>query len=78
MERSCFNEKQKESLDIVLRNTKRLDKIIFDFLEISRVEAARLKFRFIKTNLTNYINKMIKEMQDFMPEKNIKTIVNIK
>ncbi len=46
-----LTDKQKESLTIILRNTERLNKIIEDFLEISRIEAARLKFVFRKTNL---------------------------
>ncbi|MFH2027580.1 MAG: ATP-binding protein [Nanoarchaeota archaeon] len=67
-----LNEKQKAAADIVLRNTTRLDKIIVDFLEVSRIEAARLKFRFVKTNLTEHIDRLIQEMNGFMPEKNIK------
>jgi signal transduction histidine kinase/ABC-type amino acid transport substrate-binding protein len=72
-----LNEKQKGALDIVARNTKRLDSIIVDFLEISRIEAARLKFRFLKKDLTPYINRLVKEMEGFMPEKKIKFVVNI-
>jgi signal transduction histidine kinase len=71
-----LTKKQKESIEIVLRNTIRLDKIIEDFLEISRIEAARLKFRFIKTNLAEHINRLAEEMEGFMPEKNIKIITN--
>ena len=57
--------KQKKSLDIILRNTERLDKIIVDFLEISRIEAARLKFEFIKKNLESYIEMLTSEMKEF-------------
>ncbi len=66
-----LNGKQKESVDIVLRNTERLDRIIQDFLEISRIEAARLKFNFIKTNLEEYVRRVIEEMKAFMPENKI-------
>ncbi len=72
-----LNDKQKKSLDIVLRNTTRLDNIIVDFLEISRIEAARLKFNFIKTNLTEHINRLVEEMKGFMPEKNIEVVAKI-
>ncbi len=72
-----LNNKQKESVDIVLRNTSRLDSIILDFLEISRIEAARLKFRFIKANLADYIERLVKEMKGFLPEKNIEIITKI-
>lgn len=67
-----LNKKQKESLNIILRNTERLDKIISDFLEVSRIEAARLKFEFKKINPVEITKRIIKEMQGFMPEKEIK------
>jgi len=72
-----LNNKQKGSLDIVLRNTDRLDRIILDFLEISRIEAARLKFNFIKTNLIEHINRVVEEMKGFSPEKNIEVVLKI-
>jgi len=72
-----LNPKQKESLDVVLRNTERLDKIIVDFLEISRIEAARLKFDFKKVDLVKTINSIVEEMKGFMPEKKIKIEVEM-
>jgi signal transduction histidine kinase len=50
-----LNKKQKESLDIITRNSDRLDNIIVDFLEISRIEAARLKFNFKETDITQIL-----------------------
>ena len=50
-----LTKKQEESLEIVLRNAETLDKMIEDFLEISRIEAARLKFAFRKTDLKETI-----------------------
>jgi signal transduction histidine kinase len=72
-----LNKKQRESLDIVLRNTERLDRILLDFLEISRIEAARLKFNFIKTSLAPHIQRLITEMRAFFPEKKISLVANI-
>ena len=72
-----ISPKQRESLDIVLRNTERLDRIIQDFLEISRIEAARLKFKFIRTDIGNHVQRLVKEMQGFMPEKKIRIVANI-
>lgn len=66
-----LNSKQRESLSIVLNNTERLDKILLDFLEISRIEAARLKFNFIKVNLNDSVKELKKEMDAFLPEKKI-------
>jgi signal transduction histidine kinase len=67
-----LNKGQKEAADIILRNTERLDNIIVDFLDISRIEAARLKFDFKKTNLATPIERLIKETKSFMPEKKVK------
>jgi len=72
-----LTKEQKESLEIVERNTTRLDKIIMDFLEISRIEAARLKFNFIKADIIPYIKRLIAEMDGFMPEKKIKIELKI-
>ncbi|MFH1683002.1 MAG: HAMP domain-containing sensor histidine kinase [Candidatus Woesearchaeota archaeon] len=72
-----LNKKQKESVKIVLRNTERLDRIIQDFLEIARIEAARLKFKFVKTDLTEHISRLVEEMDGFLPEKEIKIVLKI-
>jgi len=65
-------KKQKEPLEIVLRNTERLDRIIVDMLEMSRIQAARLKFEFKRADLSDYIKKLPAEMASFMPEKKVK------
>jgi signal transduction histidine kinase len=70
-----INEKQKESLDVILRNTERLNKIIEDFLEISRIEAARLKFAFRKTDLQETVNETVQFMEGFAKQKKIKLVV---
>jgi signal transduction histidine kinase len=66
-----LTEKQKESLEIILRSAGRLDKIIEDFLEISRIEAARLKFAFRETNLQETIKETVGFMEGFAKEKHI-------
>jgi len=50
-----LSKSQKESVSIIIRNADRLDKIIVDFLEISRIEAARLKFDFKKIDLKQIV-----------------------
>jgi len=70
-----LTEKQKESLDVILRNAERLNKIIEDFLEVSRIEDARLKFTFRKTDLQETVKETVKFMEGFAKEKNIKLLV---
>ncbi len=68
---------QKESLNMIVRNAERLDKIISDFLEISRIEAARLKFDFKKTDLTETVDELVKFMEGFAREKHVSLEKNI-
>lgn len=72
-----LTKKQKESLEIVIRNAGRLDNIIVDFLEISRIEAARLRFNFRETNLVETVKDTAKFMEGFAKEKNIKLVVEV-
>jgi len=72
-----LNAEQRNALEIVLNNTERLDKIIVDFLEISRIEAARLKFNFVKADLTKMINLVVEEVKSFMPEKKLRIELDV-
>ena len=72
-----LTDKQQESVEIILRNAERLDKIIEDFLEVSRIEAARLNFSFRKTDLKETINETIGFLEGFAKEKNIKLVTDI-
>ena len=72
-----LNEKQKDSLGIIIRNADRLDNIIVDFLEISRIEAARLKFNFEETEIEKTVLEIVKFMEGFAKEKNIQLVTNI-
>jgi len=71
-----LSKSQKESVSIIIRNADRLDKIIVDFLEISRIEAARLKFDFKKIDLKQIVKDTTSFMKGFAKEKNIKLVAN--
>jgi signal transduction histidine kinase len=70
-------KKQKDSLGIVIRNADRLDKIILDFLDISRIEAARLRFNFQETDIAQLTWDTAKFMEGFAKKKNIELVVDI-
>jgi signal transduction histidine kinase len=72
-----LNKKQKDSIDIILRNTNRLDSIIQDILEVSRIETARLRFNYVRTDLKKETKDMIKLMKGFMSEKKIRIMSRI-
>ena len=64
-----LNAKQRSAMEMILRNADSLDKILADFLELSRIEAAHLKFVFVKTRIDEVIKDIIEEMKGVMPEK---------
>jgi len=66
-----LTSKQRETLMNILKNTERLNKIIEDFLEISRIESARLKFSFKKTDIRETVYETLNLMEGFAKEKNI-------
>ena len=72
-----LSKDQKKSLEIIMRNADRLDNIISDFLEISRIEAARLKFNFQETDIAQIVEETIDFMKAFAKEKNIKLTTQI-
>ena len=69
--------KQRETLMNILKNTERLNKIIEDFLEISRIESARLKFVFKKTDIRETVYETLNLMEGFAKEKNIQFTTDI-
>lgn len=66
-----LNESQRESVQMALRNVNRLDKIIFDFLEISRIEAARLKFNFVPMEIDKLLADVVEGIKYYLPQKNV-------
>jgi signal transduction histidine kinase len=72
-----LTKKQRETLMNILKNTERLNKIIEDFMEISRIEAARLKFSFKKTDLRDTVYETVNLMEGFAKEKNIQIITDM-
>jgi signal transduction histidine kinase len=73
-----LTEKQQQSLTVTLRNTERLNKIIEDFLEVSRIEAARLKFVFKQVNILDLLQETVRFMEGFAKEKNISLVIDTK
>jgi len=66
-----LGKKQKAAVETVLQNEEHLDRIINDFLELSRIEAAKLNFQFIKSDLVEPVRTLIGQMEQYLPEKNI-------
>lgn len=58
-ERGKITEEQRISLDMVLRNIKRLDILLSDILDIARMKAGKLKLEMKKENLSDCIKEII-------------------
>ena len=67
-----ISNEQKKALDIVLRNSNRLDALIQDILDISRLESGTMKFIPERTNVKNMVEQTIETMQSIADIKNIK------
>ncbi len=67
-----LTERQKNSIEIALRNLNRLDNLIADILDISRLEAGRIRMFFKPMNLNETVKEAIKMHDALAKEKNIK------
>ena len=67
-----INDEQKHALDIILRNSNRLDRLIQDILDISRLESGTMKFVTQKTDVIKMINEIAETMQSSADLKGIK------
>ncbi len=67
-----LNEKQEDSIEVILRNLTRLDKLINDILDISRIEAGRIKMYFEPMSLNETVKEAIKMQEPFAKKKNLK------
>ncbi len=66
------NDEQKKALDIILRNTNRLERLIQDILDISRLESGTMKFIIKKTDIIKMVNEVAETMQVSADVKGIK------
>jgi PAS domain S-box-containing protein len=67
-----ITEEQQQALTVVLRNTDRLDNLIRDILDISRLESGTMKFVPEKTNHGKMVEEAIETMQPTAELKKIK------
>jgi hypothetical protein len=62
---------------MISRNTDLLDNIINDFLEISRIENAKLKLNFTKTDTEKLISDIVKLWIPYAREKNVEITTDV-
>jgi PAS domain S-box-containing protein len=69
-----INREQKESIEVTLRNLTRLDDLIKDILDISRIEIGRMKLSFESMNLNDSVVEAIKMLESVTKEKDIRIL----
>ncbi|MFZ2071778.1 MAG: PAS domain S-box protein [Halobacteriota archaeon] len=72
-----MNEEQRESIELVLRNLARLDNLIKDILDISRIEMGRIKLTFESMRINDAVKEAMKMQEPFAKGKGIKIIAKL-
>ncbi len=67
-----MSEEQKESIVVVLRNLTRLNNLIEDILDISRMEAGRIMIYFESMSINDAVKEAIIMQEPFAEEKGLK------
>ena len=65
------SEATEKFLNLAKRNTKRLSAIILDLLDLSKIEAGKMEFRFERTNVNLPIELVKNTMESLAKEQNI-------
>jgi len=66
-----ITEEQKQALNVIVRNTNRLDNLIQDILDISRLESGTMKFISEPTNIQQMVNEAIETTHSLAETKTI-------
>jgi PAS domain S-box-containing protein len=66
------NDEQKHALEVILRNSNRLDRLIQDIFDISRLESGTMKFVTKKIDVIKMVKEVAETMQSSADNKNIK------
>ncbi len=67
-----LNEKQKRFLGLAMDNIDRLSRMINDFLDLSKLEGKKMKFRLIKGSLNELIDKVARSYEPLIKKNGIK------
>jgi PAS domain S-box-containing protein len=72
-----LTEEQRTSLDMILRNADRLDRLISDILDISKLESGNMKFAVSKEDLNEIVRNSVDIMQYTAKDKKIKILLEL-
>lgn len=60
---SEITSKHKEMLDLILKSIKKLNNLVDNLLDISKIEAGRFGYNFQKTNLIDFIKEILADIE---------------
>ncbi len=66
-----LTKQQREALETVTKNTKQLRHLIWDILDLSKLEAGNMRFNMRQIDLTELIKEVVKNMETVAKEKSI-------
>ncbi len=72
-----INEEQRKSLDVILRNTNRLDQVIQNILDVSTLDSGIMKFIPCKVNPRKLVEEITNTIEPFANKKEITIHVNL-
>ncbi len=72
-----LSAKQKQSAEMILRNITRLDNLVSDIFDISRIQSSRLNLVFQRLQLARLIEEAKENMAPLAAEKDIKLVAKI-
>jgi signal transduction histidine kinase len=73
-----INKKEKDCLLISFRSAQRLQKLVGDILDISKLETGSMKFYFDDVDIGSIVKNLIESMIPFAKEKKIALVDNVK
>ena len=71
------SKNKKQMLELIQRNVQRMDKLVADLLDFSKMESGKLIYNFRKTRISNVLNKLIMDFENEFRKKEIKFIRRI-
>jgi len=72
-----LSDKQKDSTKIILRNIERLNQLIGDILEVSKIQSKELKLAPKETQMANCIKETLESMEPVASQKKIRLTTKI-
>lgn len=72
-----INETMEKFLNLAKRNVTRLSAIIYDLLDLSKIEAGKMEFRFEKTNINLPIELVKNTLENLAKDQNITINMNL-